>query len=1224
MSPPIISPYKKWFAVKRIIQTFLGGPKLVSSFSIIIFQVFIYLVPAVIICVVNVVDSNIIRWEWKALLTGMGMLLTDVTLTFLIWILKQRRDVNITPEQGDRNPTSLSVSEENVGGTLFDEEEAVPNDGCFKSSTWRFIALNVNMSLCHFSALLVSAISIFFSVSVLADNSVHPVLKAFVIFTLCNARYSSVINSAPEVATFDPVNRRHLFYRPFYVSFCASINFAIILFKDIKRDASGEIVSAEPDPCNSTICGIILAVLPLIWLSGIIPPLDALFPWLFETVLELFGGKSVGYSYFGTTISLALAMVGPLATFILSQKPNVTFLLECLCGYLISCDTGSMPKLKASLCEDIPAKYFLQQLIKPAVTILCSLLGILVVETTLSHSSNIPDRDIFHPVLAGVSVFILLSTKMVQMLDIVDRKWASSRLYLSIFTMWHGLLTIVLHVWITLELVTEHLESSFKKSLELVVHSLQQLIPCILTIRFYALAVTEPHNSTINIIITYLIRFVVFTSEDIPMKFVILLFIVSMSHTILKRFLQYLRMVVIFTHSTFSSNLLDKKYVAVATLISAPVSICSVLMTSIVKGMTLVPMFTLPVFTIGFPRPHSFWKGIWLNRSCGQNETQKILPLASSVDWTIYADAAPFLVLAFAKRSEESKSDLEPGSCYIARYDDRLLFIRILSYGWKFLYAQVKGLEIQEQTSCHHQEAAWIDEMFEKYLHSRKCFFRRLYTQPMSIFNSLEPKFCLSVPSYSESKSQLPSFLSKKGKHVFRDMFFRAFSYLWIKGNPAFQGESYRRPIASGVPLGKSLYSRIHHHHHQGPLFERSQSSLKNGHYASNPINEDRNNIQLGLVGPGPDLNGNRSQSLIKGSPSTEVMSSAGSVRGTSAPMMLHRQHPPLRDVSAANWPGSVSYPLIPGLPNLAIEDSEFESLQNSLNQCTNENSDTQEITSVAISPPSVLMRKSGISWDGLPQLWMKQCAGEAIPFHNALKARVEKLCWKAWEVAFGTFDDLFEVDIARFYRREFAKNMKTAMVHEKSEFEEIAVRAFRYATKLTLDELYASGMDLDEPIPQACRSATSGCDNETVETSVIRSEEDEQGIFHKLTTFEKAFIFCPYDEVPYWMNEKTKHIVSICADGEQNILRIFNYQSEGVEFSVGELSKCCVEGIWSSLNTELLYLTSDDDERYSIQHDKYQLRNICAQSAQTLGYPVYEATFHVNLFDFSVEQVSI
>lgn len=60
----------------------------------------------------------------------------------------------------------------------------------------------------------------------------------------------------------------------------------------------------------------------------------------FIKVLGIFGGKSIGYTYFGTTVSLAFAVVGPLATFILSQEMKVTFLLECLCGYLISCDTG--------------------------------------------------------------------------------------------------------------------------------------------------------------------------------------------------------------------------------------------------------------------------------------------------------------------------------------------------------------------------------------------------------------------------------------------------------------------------------------------------------------------------------------------------------------------------------------------------------------------------------------------------------------------------------------------------------------------------------------------------------------------------------------------------------------------------------------------------------------------------------------------------------------------
>lgn len=144
----------------------------------------------------------------------------------------------------------------------------------------------------------------------------------------------------------------------------------------------------------------------------------------------------------------------------------------------------------------------------------------------------------------------------------------------------------------------------------------------------------------------------------------------------------------------------------------------------------------------------------------------------------------------------------------------------------------------------------------------------------------------------------------------------------------------------------------------------------------------------------------------------------------------------------------------------------------------------------------------------------------------------------------------------------------------------------FRYATKLTLDEIYASGTDIDDPFPNNPSTASHGSLEIPENTSVVtsRSEEDEQGIFLQLSNFEKAFRFCAYDEIPYWMSEKTRHIVAISADGDKNTLRIFNYQNDGVEFAIGELSRCCVEGIWSSLNTELLYLTSDDDERYSIQ----------------------------------------
>lgn len=142
-----------------------------------------------------------------------------------------------------------------------------------------------------------------------------------------------------------------------------------------------------------------------------------------------------------------------------------------------------------------------------------------------------------------------------------------------------------------------------------------------------------------------------------------------------------------------------------------------------------------------------------------------------------------------------------------------------------------------------------------------------------------------------------------------------------------------------------------------------------------------------------------------------------------------------------------------------------------------------------------------------------------------------------------------------------------------------------RYATKLTLDEVYASGIDIDGPFMSGLSSASKRSADLTENLSQFsRSEEDEQAVFLQLTSFEKSHRFCPHDEIPYWMSDKAKHIVSISSDADKNVLRMFNYQSEGVEFAVGQLSRFCVEGIWASLNTELLYLTSDDDERYSIQ----------------------------------------
>ena len=58
-----------------------------------------------------------------------------------------------------------------------------------------------------------------------------------------------------------------------------------------------------------------------------------------------------------------------------------------------------------------------------------------------------------------------------------------------------------------------------------------------------------------------------------------------------------------------------------------------------------------------------------------------------------------------------------------------------------------------------------------------------------------------------------------------------------------------------------------------------------------------------------------------------------------------------------------------------------------------------------------------------------------------------------------------------------------------------------------------------------------------------------------------------------------------------------------------GTVNPECVKSIWSALSFELLYLTNDDEERYSIQAHPNIMRNILTQTAAPpLGYPIFSS----------------
>lgn len=59
----------------------------------------------------------------------------------------------------------------------------------------------------------------------------------------------------------------------------------------------------------------------------------------------------------------------------------------------------------------------------------------------------------------------------------------------------------------------------------------------------------------------------------------------------------------------------------------------------------------------------------------------------------------------------------------------------------------------------------------------------------------------------------------------------------------------------------------------------------------------------------------------------------------------------------------------------------------------------------------------------------------------------------------------------------------------------------------------------------------------------------------------------------------------------------------------IGSLNGEAVRGQWANLALELLYMTNDDEERYSIQAHPNILRNLTVQVADPpLGYPIYSS----------------
>jgi hypothetical protein len=129
---------------------------------------------------------------------------------------------------------------------------------------------------------------------------------------------------------------------------------------------------------------------------------------------------------------------------------------------------------------------------------------------------------------------------------------------------------------------------------------------------------------------------------------------------------------------------------------------CISVLVSAVVDAPLVALFTLPVFIAGPPRPVSL-RG---QPSC-----------PSSLERTAYAELVPFFLDGLKPLLAAGAVPAEAGTWLLGRSHERLVFVaRLLSAGLGWVTVEVRGLELQDPTSCHHVEASRIDAEFRRVL----------------------------------------------------------------------------------------------------------------------------------------------------------------------------------------------------------------------------------------------------------------------------------------------------------------------------------------------------------------------------------------------------------------------------------------------------------------------------------------------------------------------------
>ncbi|NXH41492.1 PCX4 protein, partial [Dicaeum eximium] len=1170
---PLLNDYKQEFFLKRFPQTVLGGPRFKLGYCappyIYVNQIILFLTPWLWGGVGTLLyQVGVMKDFCCAALSGALMFVTALALQMTNLYAKQK---------------TVTVERMQIQNTLTDEDE-FEFSSCVGSETVKFIIPGkkyiINTVFHSLLAGVLCGLGTWYLLPnriTLLYNNIGGTVVIFVFgwVTICIGEYSLIINTATETATFQALDTYEItaLMRPFYIFVFIAVDLA-------HRFA----VDAPILEQTNQILHILFLFLPFLWAVGVLPPLDALFLWGMEQLLEFGLGGSPMSSNTKLLVMFLISAGTAIASYFIPSPLGVILFMTGF-GFILSLNLSEIgfafkhtmiSHLASSTSKNMHGGLRTQFGWREFIFYV-TVLTFALTEASLLHqfagSSSFSQGSAqaiasYILMLLLVMMWILREIQGVYLCGVFRNPFYPKdvRTVAVFMEKQRRLMKVGVVRRILLTLVSPFAMIAFL-SLD---HSLQNLHSVSVSIgftRIFRMVWQNTENALLDMVVVSAAQMLVFNPDlwwNRSLDTGIKLLLVGLLRDRLFQFLAKLHFAIAILLTSWTEKKQRRR--SSAALIALNVTFFPVLLAlvavSALLSSPLLPLFTLPVFLVGFPRPLRSWPGPVGGTACVCSDT------------VYYRQLVPGLATALQSVLAAGGLGLSlPGSHYLCRFQDRLMWILVLEKGFTYCGVNIKGLELQE-TSCHAAEAHRVDEIFEMAFEHQE--HTRILSPNPHFGHILTPCTVVPVRLYSDARNVLSGIIDSHEnlKHL-KDDFVKVLVWMLVQ-------YCYKKSKTWESPgsANKNKQGSFPENQHSGAV-KGSRALRDEDSFSVDTVEDWTDDSDIFDFEPHRGTRDRKEPGQLGLTPKVHL-SIPGSIDTQSQDF--------LREMSPED---KLNRAVVLGLPAVdtgkqpeVLPRVEFSCSYSELLSIP-EDWRTAPVPSAKVSE----MRQR------FPEEWYHFVLSQLDFFHlkekpsNLLtdlmkdKALKDVYIHGVLSCCFGLFGLDNAVPAPRHVFRAYTGGIPWSAgldwLTGKPELFQLALKAFRYTFKLMLDKASLGPVENFEELVNYLEEYESDW-----YIGLVSDLEWQQAVLQ-----EKPYLF------------------SLGHDPSMGIYtgRVLTLQELLVQ--VGKLNAEAVRGQWANLSWELLYATNDDEERYSIQAHPALLRNLTVQAADPpLGYPVYSS----------------